>query len=140
MIAAIVGLFSLVLLIGLRYAGRQRLSTSLALGGVAGVLVGATSIGAPPVILYLLSGPDPAAKTRANLIFYVTAISVVSLVFLWLNGVMTRSVLWQAALLAPVFFAGMWVGNALFKRVSEQAFRRTTLAILVVVSVVILVA
>lgn len=57
-IAVIVIVFSLLLLNGVRYSGPQHLSTSIALGGVSGTMLGATSIGAPPVILYLLSGPD----------------------------------------------------------------------------------
>lgn len=45
-------------LFGVRYSGSPRSAMSLAVGSVVGVLLGATSIGAPPVILYLLSGPD----------------------------------------------------------------------------------
>ena len=59
MIAAVVIIFSTMLLLGLRYSGSPRVVTSLALGSLVGVLLGATSVGAPPVILYLLSGPDP---------------------------------------------------------------------------------
>src|ERR1035437_7786990 len=77
MIAGVVIVFSSMLLSGLRYSGSPRPATSLALGSLVGALVGATSIGAPPVILYLLSGPDPAAVTRANLTVFVTAISVI---------------------------------------------------------------
>ena len=65
-IAGVVVVFSLGLLLGLRYSGPQRPLTSVALGGVVGVLLGATSVGAPPVILYLLSGPDPQVVTRGR--------------------------------------------------------------------------
>ena len=75
-ISAVVAVFSLILLGGLRYSGPHRPATSLLLGSIVGVLLGSTSVGAPPVILYLLSGPDPQAVTRANLTVFVTAISV----------------------------------------------------------------
>ncbi len=57
-IAGVVVVFSLLLLNGARYEGPQRPATSIALGAFSGVLVGATGIGGPPIILYLLSGPD----------------------------------------------------------------------------------
>src|SRR5690242_15253729 len=56
-IAVTVIVFSLLLLLGWRYAGKPRLATSLGLGALSGTMLGATSIGGPPVILYLLSGP-----------------------------------------------------------------------------------
>src|SRR5262245_2389623 len=88
-IAAVVVVFSLGLLAGLRYSGSQRPLTSVVLGGIVGVLLGSTSVGAPPVILYLLSGPDPQAVTRANLTVFVTALSVIGLVMLVVAGAAT---------------------------------------------------
>ena len=69
-IAVTVIVFAVILLRGWRYAGRPRLATSVGLGAVSGAMLGATSIGGPPVILYLLSGPDPIETTRANLTLY----------------------------------------------------------------------
>ena len=86
-IAVTVIVFAIVLLRGWRYAGRPRLATSVGLGAISGAMVGATSIGGPPVILYLLSGPDPIETTRANLTLYVAVISLISVVILWQQGV-----------------------------------------------------
>lgn len=49
-VASVVVVFALALLSGLRYSGAPRPATSLALGSIVGVLLGATSVGAPPVI------------------------------------------------------------------------------------------
>jgi len=86
-IAITVIVFALIFLRGWRYAGRQRLATSLGLGAMSGIMLGATSIGGPPVILYLVSGPDPIETTRANLTLYVTATSFVGIVMLWYQGI-----------------------------------------------------
>jgi uncharacterized membrane protein YfcA len=137
-IAAMVALFAAGMLAGLRYSGPQRLVTSIGLGAVSGVLLGATSMGAPPVIVYLLSGPDPAWRTRANLIVYITVISVAGLVVLWWNGVLAPALLGQTAMMAPFFFGALWLGSAVFDRISEQTFRRATLMFLVTISVVII--
>jgi uncharacterized membrane protein YfcA len=98
-IAAIVIVFSLALLRGWRYTGSHRTSTGVALGGVAGTMLGATSIGGPPVILYLLAGPDRIDTTRANLTLFVAASSFAGIVMLWAAGVLDLAALWTAAAL-----------------------------------------
>jgi len=61
-IAVTVIVFSCLLLFGWRYSGKPRLATSLGLGALSGTMLGATSVGGPPVVLYLLSGPDPSRR------------------------------------------------------------------------------
>jgi uncharacterized membrane protein YfcA len=138
LIAGVVVLFSLGLLTGIRYTGRQRSSTSIGLGLVSGFLLGTTGMGAPPVIIYLLSGPDPAARTRANLILFVSGISVVGLIALAAHGALTAPVLLQAAALAPAFFLLLWVGAAIFQKLTDQGFRRATLLSLLAISLLIM--
>ncbi len=135
-IAAVVVVFSLALLTGVRYSGRPRLTTSLFLGGVVGVLLGSTSVGAPPVILYLLSGPDPHTVTRANLTVFVTAISVVGLVMLLFAGAMTGRLMLSAVLLCVPYLGATWLGGKLFGRMSEVAMRRLALTFMLVMGVV----
>lgn len=140
LIAATVILFSLALLFGPRYKGSQRLSTSVVLGALSGTMLGATSIGAPPVILYLLSGPDPATVTRANLTLYVVVISAAGLVMLGVNGLLSTATLQQAAVLALPFAGGVVVGSRLFARFSDQRFRQVTIVLMFLVSLGVLLA
>ena len=139
-IAAVVIAFSLLLLIGWRYAGRPRPATSIGLGALSGVMLGATSMGGPPVILYLLSGPDAIETTRANLTLFVGASSLAGIVALWAGGILG----WQAAttgvLLAPGYYGGLVAGARLFARFDDIRFRRFTLMLLIAVSTGILLA
>ena len=137
-ISGIVIVFSLVLLRGLRFTGPQRSITSVALGAFSGVLVGATGIGGPPIILYLLSGPDPIAVTRANLTLVVAAISVMTLLALWARGALDSSALQAALILVPFYYGGLKLGIHLFPRFDEIKFRRFTLILLASVSTVLL--
>lgn len=139
-IAAVVVVFSLLLLSGLRYSGRQRVPTALGLGALSGTMVGATSMGGPPVILYLLAGPDPIEVTRANLTYFVGGISFAGVALLALQGVLGTNGLVLALLLAPGYYGGMVVGTRLFARFDDQRFRRFTLGLLLVVSLALLVA
>jgi hypothetical protein len=138
-IAATVIAFSLLLLTGFRYRGRKRVGASVAAGGISGALLGATGIGGPPVILYLMSSPDPVNATRANLTLYVTFISVVALGMLWARGFLGADSVFTALMLALPFYGGVWLGERLFGRISEPMFRRWTLIFLVVISGVIFV-
>lgn len=139
-IAAVVVVFSLVLLAGVRYSGAQRLPTALGLGALSGTMVGATSMGGPPVILYLLAGPDPIDVTRANLTYFVGGISLAGVVMLAIAGVVGTSGLILAALLTPGYYGGIVLGTRLFARLNDTRFRQFTLAFMLAVAVGILVA
>lgn len=139
-IAAVVIVFSLMLLKGLRYTGRQRLSTSVGLGGLSGAMVGATGMGGPPVILYLLAGPDPIERTRANLTYYVGAIAFASFLALYVSGVVGTGALWLTLLLAPGYYFGMVAGYRIFAKLNDQRFRQVTLVLMMAVSFFILLA
>ena len=135
LIAGVVVVFSLMLLLGLRYSGSPRAATSIALGSLVGALLGATSVGAPPVVLYLLSGPDPVPVTRANLTLFVTAISVIGLVMLTAVGAVTAALGISALALSVVFLLATWLGGKLFVRLSETSVRRFALVLMLGVSV-----
>jgi hypothetical protein len=139
-IAAIVIVFSLLLLRGWRYSGRQRLGTSIGLGALGGAMMGATSIGGPPVILYLLSGPDPVAITRANLSLFVAASSLAGIATFWAGGLLGAPAALGGLLLAPAYYGGLVAGSRAFARFSDARFRRFTLFLLVAVSTGILIA
>ena len=137
-IAAIVIVFSLLLLRGWRYAGSHRPATGIALGGVAGAMLGATSIGGPPVILYLLAGPDRIETTRANLTLFVAASAAAGIVMLWLAGLLDATALWTGAALAPGYYGGLVAGSRAFLRFNDRRFRQFTLLLMAAVSTFIL--
>jgi uncharacterized membrane protein YfcA len=122
-IATVVVIFSFALLLGFRYSGSPRPVTSLALGSVVGLLLGATSIGAPPVILYLLSGPDPAAVTRANLTVFITVISAIGVVMLMAAGAVTGEHVTMAAMLAIPYLVATWLGGRVFAKLNDFGAR-----------------
>jgi len=139
-IAAIVIVFSLLLLRGWRYSGQQRLGTGVGLGAVSGTMLGATSIGGPPVILYLLSGPDSVITTRANLTLFVAVTSLAGIVMLWGRGVLDASAAWTGLLLAPGYYGGLIFGTRMLRHFDDTRFRRFTLLLLIAVSTGILLA
>jgi hypothetical protein len=140
LIAITVIVFSAALLIGRRFRGEHRLGTSIGLGALSGTMLGATSIGGPPVILYLLSGPDAAAVTRANLTLYIVLVSAAGLVMLAVAGLLDAFALRTAAALTVPFVAGVVAGSKLFSRFSDQRFRQLTIVFMFLVSLGVLFA
>lgn len=139
-IAAAVIVCALLMLSGWRYSGPHRLGMSVALGALSGTMTGAIAIGAPPVILYLLSGSDPVATTRANLTFYLIGISLAALLMLWTRDVLDLRSAWVALIFTPGYFCGLFAGTRLFSRFNDARFRQFTLLLLVTVSIGILLA
>lgn len=135
LIAAVVVVFSLLLLSGFRYSGAPRAATLVALGSLVGALLGSTSIGAPPVILYFLSGPDSAAITRANLTVFITAVSVLGVAMLSAAGAISVDTGMSAASLTVPFLAATWLGGKLFGRLSETGVRRLALVLMMCVGI-----
>jgi hypothetical protein len=140
LIAATVVVFSLVLLSGWRFRGEHRPSRSIGFGVVSGAMLGATGIGGPPVILYLLSGPDPAPVTRANLTLYIVLISAAGLVMLAIAGLLDATTVRIAATLTIPFALGVVAGSRLFSRFSTPRFRQMTIAFVLFVSLGVLLA
>lgn len=126
-IAAVVVIFGIMLLSGLRFSSASRRGVSILLSTVVGILLGATSVGAPPVILYLLSGPDPQVVTRANLAVFVTIISALGLAMLVAAGAVTMQLTLSVLLLCIPCLMGIWGGSVLFARLSDTGVRRFAL-------------
>jgi uncharacterized membrane protein YfcA len=103
-------------------------------------MLGATSIGGPPVILYLLAGPDRIDITRANLTLFVAASCIIGIAMLATQGVVDLDAAWTALWLAPGYYGGLVVGTRLFSRFNDVRFRQFTLLLMIAVSAGILLA
>ena len=132
-IAGIVVLFAVLLLTGWRYDGPKRLPASLSVGALSGVLMASTSLGNPPVMVYLLSSRDSAEVNRANFTGYFAVTLVALIAWMLLQGLITWDALLRAAALLLPFLGAVWVGSRLFRKSSEQLYRRIALGLLVCV-------
>ena len=89
-----------------------------------------TSLGNPPVMLYLLSSRDSAATNRANFTGYFAITLVALLVVMLYQGQIGQGALVKTGLLLPVFMLSAWVGSRLFRQANEGLYRRIAFAIL----------
>lgn len=134
-IAAVVLVFVLLLMIGWRYEGPKRLGFTLGVGAMSGALMAATSLGNPPVMLYLLSSSDSAATNRANFTGYF-CITLVTLIILMLaRGLIASSAVIRAAIMLPVFVTSAWYGARCFRKANDKMYRFVALGLLLCVAV-----
>lgn len=133
--ALIVVAFAALLFTGWRYHGPKRLGITLGLGSFSGVMMATTSMGGPPVLLYMLSGPDKAITNRANIIVYFAVSEVILLLVLLSAGIVGWTAVWLGAALTPPFMAAAWIGSRLFRQSSEQLYRRVALVFLLGVGI-----
>ena len=134
-IAFIVLAFVLLLMSGWRYRGPKRLSVTLGIGGISGVLAAATSMGNPPVIVYFLSGPDTAATNRANFTGYFAVTLSTLLVMMTARGLISGITVLRTALLLPVFAGAAWLGAKYFYKSTDRRYRQVALGLLLCVAV-----
>jgi hypothetical protein len=135
-IAWVVLIFVILLMVGWKYDGKKRLGTTILVGAISGIMIAATSLGNPPVILYLLSSrTDHAVINRANFTGYF-AITLVALFSLMLaTDMINGSAVLRASVFLPLFMLSAWVGARYFKNSSEKTYRGVALALLFGVAV-----
>lgn len=129
--AGVVLVSALVLIAGWRYGGHKPLSATLGIGALSGSLMAATSLGNPPVVVYLLSSKDAAKTNRANFTGYFAV--TLSALILWMlaRGLITGDAAQTALILLPVFMGTAWLGGRLFRQSSEELYRRVALTMLI---------
>ena len=134
-IAAVVFISVLLLMTGWRYQGPKRLGFTIGVGTVSGTLMAATSLGNPPVMLYLLSSSDSAATNRANFTGYfcITLVTLVTLMVM--RDLIVLPAVIRAALLLPVFATAAWFGARYFRKANDRIYRQVALGLLLVVAV-----
>ena len=122
-VGVVVVLSTMVIASGWRLRGGTTLGRSLGFGGLAGLLMGGTGMGGPPVIVYFLATSESGEHIRANIIsYFLLVVFFIVLAFAW-SGVVTVPVLWQTALLTLIFLGFLWLGSRLYPLASERTFR-----------------
>ena len=127
-----------VLWSGWRYHGARPLPLSLAVGGVSGLFGGAAQLSGPPVLVYWLAGADPAWRIRANTIVLFFITTLISGMAMFAAGLFQARAVVTAVICAPLYGAGLLMGQRLFGRASESAFRRAAFAVILTVAIVTL--
>ena len=138
-VAAAVAACVVVMLIGRRFHATPSVAVHIAVGVLAGVVLGATYI-ALVAMIFFFSLPASGAESRANAVFWGVVISTVLIATHVVLGNVTAEDFWRAALLGVFYLAGTAAGAWCFRRTGERGFRRAVLWLLLGLAAVGLVA
>lgn len=135
-ICAIVLLSTAGVAMGLRFALPPTRVLALAVGGLSGLVGGATGMTGVPLVLFWLGRGSDAARLRSNVFIYLWLVGIVSLVVAAILGLIDASVLLEGCILAPCYAVATVLGNWIFHRAHgtatparEALFRRLSLGL-----------
>ena len=121
------------LLCGWRRAKPPRLTQTMLVGALSGVMNGIAGVGGPPAALWLLAGRDGAARDRAGLIVYVALTQTAVAAMAFAAGVLDGGAVLRALWLAPIHIGGTLAGTRLFSTAPDMVVR-----IAMIVSIIVL--
>lgn len=123
--------FAVLLALGFSKAfTREKLACGIA-GFLSGVLSSATSLGGPPVVLFMHNQNWQKDLIHTSLAAYFLFACFWSLVALSVAGLVDTRILASAASLAPALLSGIGLGMLVFRRINALYFRRLSIAIVV---------
>jgi hypothetical protein len=122
-VSVIVLLFVAVLITGWRYQGPRPLALTLGIGGISGAMMATTSVGGPPVLLYMLAAAMPAATIRANIVAYYLLTGFILVTMVRLASPTALAAVIDAMVLLPVILASSWIGSRLAGKAADQTYR-----------------
>ena len=128
-IAGAVAVCVAVMLFGGRFRASPSVAVYLAVGLLAGIVLGATYI-ALVAVIFFFSLPASGGESRANAVYWSVMLSYVLIATHMVLGNVTVDDLWRATLLGVSYLAGTGVGVWWFRRTAEREFRRAVLWLL----------
>jgi len=109
---------------------RYTLSSSLS-GFLSGFLTTSTSLGGPPVVLFLHGQKLNKELIYCNQVVYWLYMLIFSLLILLFSGVISLSMVYDSLSLVPALIFGMLVGMHAFGFLNNQFFRNLTVSIII---------
>ena len=102
-------------------------------GVVGGFFTSATSVGGPPIAVYMLHAGRPKEKSRADLICYFVLCNIWVLVAGYYIGNFKIEDFFGAPLWSlPAGFLGMYVGEKIFRHINQELFNKIALITILV--------
>lgn len=110
---------------------------ALAAGGLAGLFSGLAAMPGPPVVAYFLGrGAAPKVARATNLMFFAASSAFALSLAAGLHRAVDLRLLGIAALSLPVLLVGSHLGEAAFRRLADETYRRAAIAVLAVSALV----
>ena len=123
---------ALVQLTGWSYRGPRGVVPAAVAGVTCGTINGFAGLGGPPLVLYVLSKPDPPEQQKANILIAVAIVCVGAFISVAVGGGVTGPVAARGVVVAPAQMAGAWLGAWLFNVLPGNFFKKFSLIMLII--------
>jgi uncharacterized protein len=133
-----IGLFVLIsaalLYRGLSFRTKASNASTIAVGVASGLANGSVGMGGLPVALFLAADADTPQRIRAAVIAYFFLLDLTGLAFLAQRKLVNGETLSLALVSLPIVALGVWLGGRRFLGTTPDAFRRSTLVLLMLIA------
>ncbi len=136
MIGVVVLVFAIPLALGFTRAFRREKPVAGLAGFASGFLAGSTSLGGPPLVLFMHNQDWDKEAIHPSLAACFVLMASGSIVGLLIAGLVSASSVLTAASLAPALLIGTVVGMVAFRRINERVFRMLSVVIILGAGVV----
>ncbi len=123
---------------GFSFGIRSDRSAMTLSGLFGGVLAGATGITGPPVAIILSSMKTPREKFNAVISLFIFFAVSYALLFYLVAGLVKTDTFLLAICSVPALVAGLYTGDRLVARISQNAFTRVVYIVLVIMGLITL--
>jgi uncharacterized membrane protein YfcA len=130
-IGVVIICFAVLVAFGFRKTFASERIPSYTAGFFSGILSSSTSLGGPPVVLFMHGQNWPKEVIHPSLAGYFIVLGSCSLIALSLSGQVAVATLITAASLAPALLVGTFLGMIMFQRVNTPFFRGFSIAIVI---------
>lgn len=139
-----IGLFVLVsgciLMSGFSYQGPRNRTTSVILGVICGSVMGGFGVPSGPIlVVYFLAAPITATAQRANILFPIWVMCLVTASSLFILGEIKNEILLLSCLILPFSLFGAWLGSNIFKKAPVGWFKTLANWLLILIGASLLV-
>ena len=138
-IAILIIIFSMLLLLGYSYRFRREALACGIAGFTSGILLTSTSLGGPPIVLFLLNQglvKERFVGTVAASFLFVGAVGIGTFSSL---GMINIALLIKVSILLPGLFLGSYIGAKLLPRIDALLFKKIAISIALVSALIIIV-
>ena len=123
-----IGVFVLVsgfiLMSNFSYKGPRGSGVSAFVGLICGSVMGGFGVPSGPIlVVYFLAAPISVITQRANILFPIWLMCLVTSVSLWANDVVEQETLFRALFILPFSIAGASLGSYIFKKAPVSWFK-----------------
>lgn len=138
-IAILIIIFSILLQLGYSYRLRREVLACGIVGFSSGTLLTSTSLGGPPVVLFLLNQGLTKEKFVGTVAASHLLAGVAGIITISSLGMIDIALLIKVSILLPGLFLGSYIGAKLLPRIDALLFKKIALSIALVSALIIIV-